>query len=134
MVIGLTHTGVCTGVLHLTLSYSDGFLTTTAEGLNISVDVLQTASEGFYTCTSQNYLILIDKVLVVLTVVPPHMIPKAGYCNCIGRVSAGLLLLGFLHLHTQPHIPLSPLSRKLLNAVSWKLKYNTFQNPCTTIE
>ena len=132
MVIGLTHTGVCKSVLQLALSHSDDFLTTTAEGLNISVDVLQTASEKFYT--SQSYLILSDKILVVLTVVPPHMIPKVGYCNGTGRVSAGLLLLGLLHLHTQPHIPLSPLSRKLLNAMSWKVKYNTFQNPSTTIE
>ena len=48
MVIGLTHTGVCNSVLRTAFSYSDGFLTTTAEGLTISVDVLQTASEEFY--------------------------------------------------------------------------------------
>ena len=44
----LTHTGVCKIVLQLALSFgncSDGFLTTTAEGLNINMDVLQTASE-----------------------------------------------------------------------------------------
>lgn len=69
-----------------------------------------------------NYLILIDESLIVFAMIPLLMVTKGAYCNCTGRLSAGLLLLAFFCLHMRPRLPLSPLNRKLLNVMCWGLK------------